>query len=55
MPRVGKDQRFRLQGFTNPSGSRSWRVWFPVTGALCKAINFMVFRPVHHTGGFVLA
>jgi len=29
-------------------------LWFPVTGALCKAINFMVFRPVHHTGGFTL-
>ena len=30
-------------------------LWFPVTGALCRAINFMAFRPVHHGGGFVLA
>ena len=30
-------------------------LWFPVMGAMCRAINFMAFRPVHHGGGITFA
>lgn len=30
----------------------AWVLWFPLMAQICRSINFMAYRPVHHAGTF---